>query len=151
MSKVNPKILFGKICPYCGRKPKYVDSELIYGKSYGMIYLCRGCDAYVGVHKGSDKPLGRLADKDLREAKKKAHYYFDALWKAKTNIGILEDPRRSKRKVEWQRACRSQAYKWLSEVMQIKPEFTHIGMFDVEQCEKVVQLCLPYYNKIYSN
>ena len=44
-------------CDYCGRETEYVDSKVIYGKSYGKIYLCRNCMAYVGVHKGTDKPL----------------------------------------------------------------------------------------------
>ena len=65
------------LCDYCGRQAEYVDSAEIYnGKSYGMIYLCRPCKAYVGVHRGSDKPLGRLADAELREWKKRAHAAF---------------------------------------------------------------------------
>ena len=35
-------------CDYCGRETEYVDSKVIYGKSYGKIYLCRNCMAYVG-------------------------------------------------------------------------------------------------------
>ena len=53
-------------CDYCGRQAEYVDSKVVYGKSYGMMYLCRNCMAYVGVHKGTDKPLGRLANAELR-------------------------------------------------------------------------------------
>lgn len=42
------------VCPYCGRVAKYVDSSVIYyGHSYGMAYLCRPCNAYVGVHHGT--------------------------------------------------------------------------------------------------
>ena len=48
-------ILSGKICPYCGNRTEYVDSSVIYGRSYGMIYLCWDCMAYVGVHKGTDR------------------------------------------------------------------------------------------------
>ena len=59
-------------CDYCGRQAEYVDSKVIYGKSYGMMYLCRNCMAYVGVHKGTDKPLGRLANAELRYWKKAA-------------------------------------------------------------------------------
>jgi len=148
---MNRKICHAKICPYCGEKPEFVDSSVIYGQSYGIIYLCRPCDAYVGVHKESDKALGRLANKDLREAKKKAHFYFDALWKAKVQIGIKEDPTRDKGKKywNWRGSCRTRAYKWLSTTMGIDPEFTHIGMFDIENCGKVVELCLPYYKKFY--
>ena len=67
-------------CDYCGRETEYVDSKVIYGKSYGKIYLCRNCMAYVGVHKGTDKPLGRLANAELRNWKKAAHAVFDPLW-----------------------------------------------------------------------
>ena len=68
-------------CDYCGREAEFVDSKIIYGKSYGKIYLCRNCMAYVGVHKGTDKPLGRLANAELRNWKKAAHAAFDPLWK----------------------------------------------------------------------
>ena len=44
-------------CDYCGRETEYVDSKVIYGKSYGKIYLCRNCMAYVGVHKGDRKSV----------------------------------------------------------------------------------------------
>lgn len=47
------ELLTGKICPYCGKPTEFVDSSVIYGRSYGMIYLCRDCRAYVGVHKGT--------------------------------------------------------------------------------------------------
>lgn len=115
-------ILQGKKCPYCGEPSIYTDSEVIYGKSYGMIYLCKPCDAYVGTHKSQpDVSLGRLANAELRAAKKLAHYYFDRLWKD----GYIK---------------RASAYKWLSNEMGIDPDHTHIGMFDVEQCAKVTWL-----------
>lgn len=78
------EILTGKVCPYCGKPTEYVDSSIIYGRSYGMIYLCRECRAYVGVHKGTDQALGRLANAELREAKKETHFYFDQI--SKTNL-----------------------------------------------------------------
>ena len=110
------------LCPYCGRQAEYVDSKAVYGRSYGMIYLCEDCDAYVGVHKGTDKPLGRLADKELRYWKKAAHKAFDPLWKTR-------------------KMRRNQAYKWLAEQMGLPPKETHIGMFDVAKCKKVVKVC----------
>lgn len=108
-------------CPYCGCTAEYVDSEVIYGRSYGMIYLCRPCDAYVGVHKGTDTPKGRLADKELRYWKKAAHAAFDPLWKSRM-------------------FTRRGAYSWLSNQMGIPPEGTHIGMFDIAQCKAVINL-----------
>lgn len=108
-------------CPYCGGKPIYTDSSIIYGRSYGMIYLCKPCDAYVGVHKGTDVPLGRLANKELRLWKKKAHAAFDPLWKFK-------------------KITRSRAYETLSKELNISKKDAHIGMFDVDQCKRVVEI-----------
>lgn len=69
------------ICPYCGRVAKYVDSSVIYyGHSYGMAYLCRPCNAYVGVHSGTDRPKGSLANAELRGWRKATHARFDPLW-----------------------------------------------------------------------
>lgn len=110
------------ICPYCGRSAEFVDSSVVYGKSYGPIYLCRCCDAYVGVHAGSDKPKGRLANAELRKWKIAAHNAFDPLWKS----GQLS---------------RKAAYKLLATRMGLPIERTHIGMFDVEQCKRVASIC----------
>ncbi len=121
------QILCGRICPYCGRMTEYVDSSIVYGRSYGMIYLCRDCMAYVGVHKGTDKALGRLADAELREAKKEAHLYFDKLWQ----LGIMK---------------RKEAYSWLSECLGIPVEYTHIGMFSVNTCKETVRFAKQFLN-----
>jgi len=123
ITDLQKEILAGKICPYCKNKTKFVDSsEVYYGKSYGMIYLCRPCEAYVGVHKGTTEALGRLANKSLREAKKKAHYWFDQLWKE------------GKRRQEKRKEC----YEWLSKELEIPRDYTHIGMFGDHTCNTVV-------------
>jgi len=109
-------------CDYCDQRAEFVDSAEVYnGRSYGMIYLCRPCDAYVGVHKGSDQPLGRLANAQLRHWKKAAHAAFDMLWKSR-------------------RMTRSKAYAWLSQKMNLPQARTHIGMFDVDKCKQVVAI-----------
>lgn len=111
-------------CDYCGGLAEYVDSAEIYnGTSYGMIYLCRPCRAYVGVHKGTNRPLGRLADAQLRYWKKKAHDAFDPIWKYGNPHG-----------------GRNGAYAWLAKQMGLPKEKTHIGMFDVEQCKQVIDI-----------
>jgi hypothetical protein len=116
------KILSGMVCPYCGADSEYVDSSVIYGKSYGMIYLCRPCDAYVGTHKSEPtKAKGRLANRELRWEKIRAHAHFDFIWQNK-------------------HMTRSEAYVWLSKALGIDPELCHIGMFDISECEKVIEL-----------
>jgi len=133
----NTLLYAGLICPYCGNNSEYIDSSFIYGKSYGMIYLCRPCEAYVGVHKGTDKALGRLANKELREAKKEAHFYFDQIAKTSLINKIWKEyiPNLGNR---------NKAYLWLSKQMNIDKEFCHIGMFDIEQCKQVVEICRPF-------
>ena len=114
------------ICPYCNSHPKLVNGEAIYPyredlhKKY--FWLCFECNAYVGCHPGGKKPLGRLANAELRGYKSAAHAAFDPSWKDR-----------------WM--SRSDAYKWLSERLGIKKEDCHIGMFDIDMCKKVIEVC----------
>lgn len=121
-------------CDYCGEPAELIDSAYVYSKSYGNIWMCKPCDAYVGVHKNSgNKPLGRLADKNLRNWKQRAHTAFDPLWKEKMERdGWTKTP------------ARSAGYKWLSKELGIEPEKCHIGMFDIDMCIRTVNLCNPY-------
>jgi len=132
MRKPKPEHLpfyLGEKCPYCSRDAKLVDSHVVYGTSFGKIMYCQPCHAWVGVHKHSEVPLGRLAKYELREAKKLAHKHFDPLWR---NKEVFQS--------------RSSAYKWLSKALNIHPEFTHIGMFNVATCLEVVRLCEALVN-----
>lgn len=115
------------ICPYCSRPAVRTSSVEVYGVDYGMIYLCRPCHAYVGCHKRSGKPLGTLANAELREYRKAAHTAFDPLWNAVGGkfFGYRRD-----------------AYEWLAVRMELPVEKCHIGMFDVRQCKQVIEECL---------
>jgi hypothetical protein len=130
-------------CPYCSKEAAYTSSAQVYGgRDYGRIYLCSPCEAWVGVHKGTDKPLGRLADKELREWKKKAHAAFDPLWQAKLRN------RRAERGPEYKQFwARGSGYKWLAEQLGISKTECHIGMFDVGMCKRVVEICQPYLKR----
>lgn len=133
--QISSEILNAEICPYCESKTKLVDSSLIYGKSYGPVFICSDwpeCDAFVGCHKDTTNPLGRLADPNLRMWKKNAHAVFDELWKS----GVMS---------------RGESYQWLSSQLKTPLEYTHIGMFDVETCKKAVKACqqLKSTNKTY--
>ena len=123
-------ILSGRVCPYCKERSELIDSKFIYGKSYGMVWKCPdpACDAYVGVHKGTEIALGRLANRELREYKKMAHAEFDKIWR----LGIMK---------------RREAYEWLSNQMQLSKDLCHIGMFDVAQCQKVIEICKTFIDE----
>lgn len=115
-------ILLGWSCPYCGRPTRLVDSSVVYGRSYGCkCYYCEPCQAWVGCHKGTDKALGRIADKYLRELKRQAHESFDRIW----NEGYTK---------------RNEAYRLLSEALGLPVEQTHIGMFDEDLCRRTISL-----------
>lgn len=129
LSQLNKRDIFtGKVCPYCGKATEFVDSKEVYAKSYGNIYLCRDCNAWVGVHKGTDRALGRVANQELRNLKTEAHNLFDRQWKQLTVFGFSLGKAR--------RLC----YSWLATQFNFPVEWTHIGMFDEEQCRKVIQL-----------
>ncbi len=112
------------MCDYCGLPAQPVNGGAIYPHRPDLhakvFWLCRPCGAYVGVHKGTVTPLGRLANADLRAAKIAAHGAFDSLWRG--------------RKMQ-----RSEAYAWLSVALGIDPSRCHIGMMDVADCHRVVR------------
>lgn len=112
-------------CRYCGNPVVYTSNAEIYGKEYGngKIYLCRKCRAYVGTHPHSNKPLGTLADAELREYRKEAHFWFDKIWKEPTKI-----------------MTRWKAYDWLAKQLGLPKSKTHIGMFEKDICLKVIEI-----------
>ena len=114
----------GPICPYCRARSILVNSTIIYGKDYGMIYLCSNypeCDSFVGVHEGTDKPKGTLANTELRNLRKECHQKFDKLWQDGDHC-----------------LDRKEAYEWLSKMMNMKE--AHIGEFGLEDCHKLLKI-----------
>lgn len=113
------------ICRYCGHPVAFTTNSEIYGKEYGngKCFLCRNCRAFVGVHTDTNIPLGTLANDELRAWRKEAHYWFDKLWKGTTKI-----------------TNRYKAYGWLANEMKLDRVHTHIGMFEIKQCQEVIRL-----------
>ena len=115
------------ICPYCQQKAQLVNGKEIYPHRpdlYSLkFWLCRPCDAYVGTHKNSliHKPLGVLANLELRKAKTNLHRIFDPIWK----YGNMD---------------RKEAYQWLSKKLGINESNCHIGMFDLSTCKRAEKI-----------
>jgi len=117
-------------CPYCGCDAELVNSREIYGgRFYGLFYACHPCEAWVGVHDKTYKPLGRLANKELRWWRMKAYAAFDPLWKRK----MLRDGCSKG-------VARKAGYTWLAGQLGIRFSDCHIGMFDVDMCRRIVQV-----------
>lgn len=108
------------ICPYCNKESEWVENKAVYGKNYGksyMMYLCKPCNAYVGCHENTRKPLGIMVNAEGREWKKKAHELFDPLWKSG-------------------KMSRGKAYELL------KSHFgkdIHIGESDIKTCKEIIK------------
>ena len=129
MTEFHPDIISGKTCPYCGKPTELIDSAEIYsGTSYGYIYVCRPCNAYVGCHHGTTHSFGRLANEELRQYKHCAHEIFDLIWQNKHK-------------------SRFNAYTWLQQQLHLDRRYTHIGMFDTDYCKIVIERSRDYILK----
>lgn len=120
------------ICPYCGAKAELRPANFIYGRNERSngehLYVCRNypkCDAYVAAHHASKKPMGSLANGDLRHLRKIAHI---ELYKFQYRSGMTK----------WA------AYVWLAAKLGLTSDETHIGKFSEEQCKKTIHLCREY-------
>jgi hypothetical protein len=122
---------YSPVCLYCNHKAKLVTGEVIYPHRPDLhdlsFWNCANCEAYVGCHKGTTTPMGRLADRKLRIAKMAAHAKFDQLWN-------------TKRSVTDRASARTSEYLWLAGELKISKSQCHIGDFDLYTCYKVVDL-----------
>ena len=115
-----------KACPDCG-------SDMVLRNSrHGKFYGCSkypNCTATHGAHEDGT-PLGVPADNETKEARMEAHRIFDMLWKD----GPLS---------------RKEAYQWMQEKMGLSEKEAHIGMFDKEQCERLIQVVIENIDDVY--
>lgn len=117
-------------CRYCGDTVSIVSHTILYGREYGdwpYAYLCDNprCDAYVGLHPDTDLPLGILADKRTREARK-------------VNKAIFIELQQSR---DWRR---SEAYAWLAQRLGIPVKECHWGWFDADRAELAGAICAEH-------
>lgn len=117
------------ICDNCCSTSVVLTTTLaIYGRKLGtwpVIYYCEDCKAIVGCHAGTHKPLGKMADRETRKLRIKAHSAFDKLWKS-------------------QLMSRSKAYDWLSLQLGINAEDCHISNMSKDQLKDVQTLSADY-------
>lgn len=109
------------ICPFCNKQAEWCANEAIYGRNFGrsyMMYLCKPCDAYVGCHNNTKVPLGTMANREMREWRKKAHAVIDPFWREG-------------------RHKRSKVYETISKAVGF--EF-HVGSSDIEMCQRIIKL-----------
>lgn len=118
-------------CTYCNKPARLVTGKEIYPRRPDLFSLsfwqCKPCDAYVGCHKAGNgygdgtRPLGILANKELRALKLLVHRNFDMLWQG----GAMK---------------RNEAYAWLAGQLNIPVNQCHVGMFTVDLCKKAAEV-----------
>ena len=121
-------------CQYCGTRAVLRPDYVAKGKRARgvLLYVCGRyprCDAYVGVHKDTCKPLGTLANKSLRTKRRLAHEAFDVLWKS----GLMN---------------KAQAYEWIQAEFSLSEEDAHIGMFSEQMCDELIAACEAFVSTI---
>ncbi|MBO0505296.1 hypothetical protein FED29_017875 [Aeromonas veronii] len=114
-------------CNICGELAVRIGTHgEVYGREYSdwpYVYLCECCGSYVGLHPFTAIPLGTLADRKTREARKSCKEPFERLHRT----GVMS---------------REQAYAWLAKAMGIPTGECHFGWFTAEQCTAAKALCL---------
>lgn len=117
-------------CDYCNNKATVVNGTALYGLNHRLankyFYYCEPCQAWVGMHEGSKKPFGLLANASLRKKRLEAHKVFDVFW---INAKKPQEERKK-------------AYEWLASKMNIPVDKCHIGMFNEEECKIAIRFCL---------
>lgn len=110
----------------CGRPAKCVRGKDVYTNrpdlAHKFFWVCDPCDARVGCHPGTQTPTGNLATEGTRKARTAAHKAFDPLWKASGTD-------------------RNEAYVWLANQLGISANNCHIGRFDEDMCNRVIEVC----------
>ena len=112
-------------CPYCGSPVVYRSADGIYKENSRdvMLYVCSHypeCDAYVRVHTGTRKPVGKLANHELRTLRRTAHQYFDRLHLT----GLMS---------------KQDAYRWLADLISAPLSEAHIGHLVEYYCKLVIE------------
>ena len=116
-------------CPYCGSLATLRPASVIHGLSDisagTYLYVCRrwpACDAYVSAHGRTHRPMGTLANGDLRHKRILAHR-------------ALEQLQQSRHMEKWE------VYIWLQAKLGLDERQAHIGQFSEWMCDEVVRLC----------
>lgn len=110
-------------CNYCGAAAELKTGADVYPHRPELaqknIWVCFPCDARVGCHDGTERPMGVLANPELRMARREAHEKFDKVWKQG-------------------HVTRTVAYQMLAKQMRMSAKRCHIGQFSVKQCRQVI-------------
>ena len=93
---------------------------------YKHFYICDKCKNFVGVHKGTNIPLGTIPTKEIKEFRKKIHSIIDPIFLKSKNKNYT----------------RKKIYHFLSE--KINKEYHTATLSSIEDCENVIKYLNDY-------
>ena len=76
---------------YCVECQADIEAEIVQGSTvytsrpdlnHLKFWRCATCKNSIGCHKGTTKPLGVIANKELKQARIKIHSIIDPIWKS---------------------------------------------------------------------
>lgn len=109
-------------CPYCGKPSDLLNGAEVYPHRPDLadrkFWVCKPCDARVGCHGKGIRPLGTLANAELRGLRRNAHRVFDMLWA--------------------NREHRLKLYEQARKDLGLEDDL-HIGEADEELCRRVIE------------
>lgn len=112
-------------CPYCGSTVVYKSGKEMFkscpeGVNY---YVCTNypeCDTFIKTMPNSNKPIGTLANKELRMLRRDAHSYFNQLYLS----GAMS---------------KEEAYLWLANTLGCPKREAHIGQLREYSCKLIIK------------
>ena len=124
-------------CPYCTAPAVLVNGTALFpfqeDGATELYWTCTPCDAYIGTYRNSTEPRGRLANPELRDAKRRLHKVYDPLWKA------FPKPERTSEK--------HRVRKWLARRLHIPQDQCFFGIFDLDMAERAIEICEEVHNE----
>lgn len=109
-------------CPNHGKKLDWSKTR------YGPRFYCPEPGCTVVWWPG---PTSTPADAETRALRMECHRIFDALWKDESGPWAREG-----KGIGWRRG---RGYKWMRDALGLVQKKTHIGMFDAEQCKRLLE------------
>lgn len=108
-----------------------IENEKLYGIRKGKwpyVWRCLNCNASVGCHPNTFRPLGKMASRAVRVLRKDAHIVFDQLWQS----GLL---------------TRSAAYLWLADKLNISVAECHISLLSMAQLKRTIAISQAHFDE----
>lgn len=113
-------------CPYCKRPTQRQTGRFVFPRrpelAHRLFFVCSTCDARVGCHERTGRPLGTPANAELRLLRKRCHDTFDPLW-------VRAAP-------HLRPTARTGAYVWLAAELGV--DRLHFGEVDEVQARQVL-------------